>query len=405
MLKKNSRLQRIDDLTIELYGNRSLLLKWGDNEYFYADMDAFAILHLFQKPLSFADALSELEVDGAADFAAQTEIIDALFAAGVLVDCDVSQETGQKKTGGFGGANIHIAMLNDLKRTNSYLKGIADVVQAGDIVVDIGTGTGVLAMAAVRAGAAHVYAIEENDIVAQVAQRNFEKNGVADKITLCHGRSTHIDLPVEADVLVSEIIGNNPFDENIQAITADAVMRFLKPGGRLVPHRLTVWGLPLIVPRERWEQSVVADNTLAKWQTDYGFDFSGLQSFDVMGKRALFSIKPQDTKDWETMAEPICLVDLDLTAPFSMIEGAVEAMTAVKDGDLNGVLVFFEAHLGSQLLSTNPILAGERNHWDSPVWPVSPPSHSKKGILFLSRIQLKMKSSACVLLAMRGSFW
>ncbi|PYJ79683.1 MAG: hypothetical protein DME69_03705 [Verrucomicrobia bacterium] len=101
---------------------------------------------------------------------------------------------------------FHASMLNDRRRTSSYLASIRDVVKPGDIVVDIGTGTGILAIAAVHAGARHVYAIEEARI-ARVARALFEANGMTDPITLIRGRSTEVRLPQRADVLICELIG------------------------------------------------------------------------------------------------------------------------------------------------------------------------------------------------------
>jgi len=94
---------------------------------------------------------------------------------------------------------FHASMLNDRRRTAGYLASIRDIVKPGDVVVDIGTGTGILAIAAVRAGARHVYAIEEARI-ARVARTLFEANGMTDHITLIRGRSTEVKLPQRADV-------------------------------------------------------------------------------------------------------------------------------------------------------------------------------------------------------------
>ena len=64
-------------------------------------------------------------------------------------------------------------------------------------------------MAAARAGARRVYAVEASDI-AEVAERVFAANGVQDQITLIRGWSRQIELPKQANLLVSEIIGTRP---------------------------------------------------------------------------------------------------------------------------------------------------------------------------------------------------
>jgi predicted RNA methylase len=51
-------------------------------------------------------------------------------------------------------------MLRDQRRTKSFLEAVRNVVSPGDVVIDIGTGTGILAAAAAQAGARHVYAVE-----------------------------------------------------------------------------------------------------------------------------------------------------------------------------------------------------------------------------------------------------
>jgi predicted RNA methylase len=104
---------------------------------------------------------------------------------------------------------LHLALLNDRRRTTSFLDTIATVVRPGDVVVDVGTGTGVLALAAARAGARHVYAIEMGGI-ADCAEGLFEASDASDRITLVRGRSLDVRLPERADVLVCELIGHAP---------------------------------------------------------------------------------------------------------------------------------------------------------------------------------------------------
>ena len=81
------------------------------------------------------------------------------------------------------------------------------------VVLEIGAGTGILAMMAARAGAKHVYTCEMNPPVAQAAQENIVRNGYADWITVIPKKSTDLvigeDIPAPADLLVSEITSND----------------------------------------------------------------------------------------------------------------------------------------------------------------------------------------------------
>ena len=84
--------------------------------------------------------------------------------------------------------------LIDKKRTQAFIRAIRDAIRPGDVVVDAGTGSGVLAMASVRAGAAHVYAIESDPSNIRWLTEAFVKNGYSDKITLIDGDATRCSL-------------------------------------------------------------------------------------------------------------------------------------------------------------------------------------------------------------------
>ena len=69
----------------------------------------------------------------------------------------------------FAGLAEHEEMLSDSVRVDTYHRGIHRNVQPGDVVLDLGTGTGLLAFMASRAGAKKVYAVEHSDFI-QVAR-------------------------------------------------------------------------------------------------------------------------------------------------------------------------------------------------------------------------------------------
>ncbi|CAN0574387.1 unnamed protein product, partial [Ectocarpus sp. 12 AP-2014] len=91
----------------------------------------------------------------------------------------------------------HFRMLNHSARNEAYSRAIQRA--AGVTVLDIGTGTGILAVLAARAGASHVYACEVNSVLCDVAREVLERNGVADRVTVIHKSSgalqPGVDLP------------------------------------------------------------------------------------------------------------------------------------------------------------------------------------------------------------------
>ena len=175
-------------------------------------------------------------------------------------------------------------MLHDDRRTGDYLAALAAAVRPGDVVLDIGTGSGVLAVAAARAGARRVYAVEASDI-AEVAERVFAANGVTDTVTLVPGWSREIELPEPADLLVAEIIGNEPLEEEILETTLDARRRLLKPDARLIPHTLTLLARPLRLPDGEARQRAIGRAAVERWRRLYDMEFQPLLDAAAPGPR------------------------------------------------------------------------------------------------------------------------
>lgn len=138
----------------------------------------------------------------------------------------------------------HARMVDDPRRSAPLLRAVAKAVRPGDVVLDIGTGLGVLAIAAARAGAAEVWAVDCDGEALEEATRRARRAKAEEKIRFVEGLSFDLDLPQRADILLCETVGSFAFDENILATIADAKRRLLRAAGHVIPSRLELWGTP-----------------------------------------------------------------------------------------------------------------------------------------------------------------
>ena len=380
-LTRHTPLRRTPDLTIELTAGSDIELIVG-GERFGGGHLTLALLDTFATRKTVEAGLEELRprMKGARAW------LDYVRHLRELVDFGVLESPGRKPRlrshlDWFDSAPVHIRMLDDRARTASYQRAIRETVTPDDVVVDVGTGTGVLAITAAQAGARHVYAVEASSM-GQLAQQNFVVNRLAEKITLIEGRSTHVDLPEKADVLVSEIIGNDPLDESILETTADAVKRLLSPGARLIPDRLEIYGLPVQVPAGWLRERVFTEQATDRWQDCYGMDFSLLAATARQQSHSLYT-STYKTRDWPRLSEPVLLAELDLKAiDFQKIETRAE-VTATAAGELNGILVYFETRLSPSVhFSIHPDEASPENSWASKIWVAGEPVALAAGDVF-----------------------
>lgn len=130
----------------------------------------------------------------------------------------------------------HRHYLQDHRRFAAYDRALAEVAR-GQIVLDLGAGTGLLGLTALRHGASRVYAVEATGL-ADWTRAVADHNAPADRYIVLPGSSRKLDLPERVDVVVCDQFGAFICEGTPLPVMADAARRHLRPGGRLVPGTL-----------------------------------------------------------------------------------------------------------------------------------------------------------------------
>lgn len=135
----------------------------------------------------------------------------------------------------------HVPMMNDRLRNDAYFQALRNAVTPDTHVLEIGTGSGLLAMMAARLGARQVTTCEVVAEIADTARAIVADNGLAPPVTVIGKKSTGLeigtDMEERADLLVSEILSSEFLGEGVLGSIEDAKRRLLKPGARIIPAR------------------------------------------------------------------------------------------------------------------------------------------------------------------------
>lgn len=223
-------------------------------------------------------------------------------------------------------------MLADRPRMRAYAKALRKSVRKGSVVVDLGCGTGIMALLACRYGARRVFAIEPDSAIA-VARQAASDNGFGGRIDFYQDLSTRVELPEPADVVVSDLRGILPFFQHHLPAVADARRRFLKPGGRLIPQRDTLWAAVVETPR--------LHKTLNDPWTANRLDFDLRAGLRVV-TNSMCKVRATPS---ELLTAPAAVATIDYTsAEDSSLSAQIEGV-ARRGGMAHGLAVWFDSVL------------------------------------------------------------
>jgi type I protein arginine methyltransferase len=257
----------------------------------------------------------------------------------------------------FGSPFMQESMLLDKARCDAYREAIRRTVKHGDVVVDLGAGTGLLSFFALQAGARHVYAIEMSDITDATAEL-IEANGFRDRITLIRKNSKKARLPERCDVLVTETLSAFCFDtENTIEFVADARTRFLRPGGRVIPESAGTFLLPFS------SEAFGAGRLPPRF---YDLDYRPFTK-RLFGE---YGLVRASGKPFVALSQPALCYQVDFQKDTQKPGKTFVPFRITADGRLDGFLGWFEARLCEGVtLSNSPFLP--LTHWWQLYLPVT----------------------------------
>lgn len=165
---------------------------------------------------------------------------------------------------GSGTLWEHHGYLQDERRNQAYAAALAQLVEPGMRILDLGCGSGVLGLMALAAGASHVDAVDSSPML-EVARQIAEANGHAGQVVHHQVWSTSLELPEQVDLIIcDQADGLFGVQCGLLDTLPDARDRLARAGVVLVPAVITPLLVPVRVPslRARLDSMSTSSNGL-----------------------------------------------------------------------------------------------------------------------------------------------
>ena len=253
---------------------------------------------------------------------------------------------------------FHLPMMHDVARNAAFADAIARQVQPDMRVLDIGSGSGLLAMMAARAGAGEVWSCEAQPAVAAVARDIVRRNGYADRVNILSKHSRDIDAAADmggpADLIVAEVIASDVVSEHVLPTMRDAVRRLARPGARLIP------------------QAAEIRVALAWWDKLDRRYIGEVDGFDLTPFNRLVQphfYVPVHSKSLSLRGPAATLFHFDFAAP----DQARDRNEVMLEGDgrpANGVIQWLHLQLDEEGAYENRPDSGGKSSWDATFHPL-----------------------------------
>jgi protein arginine N-methyltransferase 1 len=269
----------------------------------------------------------------------------------------------------------HRTLLADRVRNAALHAALARLIVKGETTVaDIGAGTGFLGFLAAKLGARRVDLYEAAG-VASVARKLLRQNRLRN-CRLFEMHSTEVADPDRVDLIVCETLGNYALEENIVETLNDARVRFLRPGGTIIPAAIRQFVCPVVNARFLAE--------LSAWDSvGYGLDLGPAKTMSLNN----IYVRTLEAGDLLDRAAAARMWDSLAFDRHNKTTRAGEASWTLGNRTMvYGLALWWTADLAEGIaLSTGPLDA--RTHWEQLYLPVLAPLVVEAGQMLVARVR------------------
>lgn len=270
---------------------------------------------------------------------------------------------------------FHAFCLTDTgTRLDQFQRAIRASVQPNQSVADIGTGTGILAILACRAGARRVFAIEDSTAI-EFGRQLVAAAGHGADVEFIHAPSTQAALPERVGLVVGDVF--DTFGLQAQGLSAliDARDRFLAPGGTLMPSRVALVAAPV-------EATDAAERLIAPWtRTAAGVDLSPLRTF------AVNQVHAARFDHRHLLAPSAVIADVDIHRASGAFVSGSATFAAQRAGRLHGVCGAFVATLAEGVTIGNRPEDTSTSNFAQAFLPIDEPVDVRDGDSITIRVE------------------
>ena len=268
----------------------------------------------------------------------------------------------------FDDLSQHERMLADQVRVTAYHTAIKKHVSQEDVVIDLGTGTGILAFFASQQNPKKIHAIDHSSTI-EIAEYLSSKNSISN-IEFHKTHSSKLSKDIRASIIIHEQIGDFLFEEDMINNISELRDRFLLPDGKILPNKFELFFEPVQLNDDR--------RTPYLWENNlYGVCFSSakewLSAHKQKGKStaAWHSIRlsPGDVASFNCNPESVMSFDLLTVEPKSLPKVLNFRKKIVEAGPMDGFCLYFKVIFDEEIeFETSPL--AKPTHWASQLFRI-----------------------------------